>query len=175
VVTFLRASRPRDLSHYEFFCGYHRRLYTFVEPVTVMPFSTGAVERACGPVLVAILRARRGNTFDWHLDGTAREMRTRRMAEAWLSSLFESRARDAYQPGPRRPPAGHVKLLADSALDRWQQCAAVWDDLDYVEYAIGRPPQRRVVLGDVAHRGMSVFPSAPQSLRDIEDTVAVEV
>src|SRR5207245_1213610 len=37
VVTFLRASRPRDLSHYEFFCGYHRRLYTLVEPITVMP------------------------------------------------------------------------------------------------------------------------------------------
>lgn len=174
VVAFLRASRPRDLSHYEFFSGYHRRLYTFVEPVTVMPFSTAAIERAAGPILVAILRLRRGGTFPWYRDGTAREMRTRRMDEDWLADLLEDRAQDTYQPRQRKPPAGHVRLLASSALDRWQQCATTWSDLDYREYAIGRPPERHVVLGDTAHRGMSVFPSAPQSLRDIEDTVPVE-
>ena len=175
VVTFMRASRPRDLSHYEFFCGYHRRLYTFVEPVTVMPFSSGAVERACGPVSVALLRNRRGNTFPWHRDGTARDMRSERMRERWIASLFESRARDPYQPVPRQPPAGTVQLLVESALDMWQQRADMWADLDYVEYAIGRPPRLHVVLGDAAHRQTSVYPFAMQSLRDIEDTVPVEI
>jgi hypothetical protein len=175
VVAFLRASRPRDLSHYEFFCGYHRRLFTFVEPVTVMPFSSGAVERACGPVSVALLRNRRGGTFPWHRDGTARDMRSERMREGWIADLFESRATDPYQPPPRRPPTGNVQILVKSALDLWQQRAEMWTDLTYVEYAIGRPPLQHVVLGDAAHRDKSVYPFAMQSLRDIEDTVAVEV
>src|SRR5204862_8227411 len=56
VVTFYRASRPRDLSHYEFFAGYHRELYRHVEPVTVNPFSPRARDRALGPIAVAVLR-----------------------------------------------------------------------------------------------------------------------
>src|SRR5262249_21920 len=56
VVTFYRASRPRDLSHYEFFVGYHRELYRHVEPVTVNPFSPRARDRSLGPVAVALLR-----------------------------------------------------------------------------------------------------------------------
>src|SRR5262249_13024935 len=53
VVTFLRASRPRDLDHYEFFTGYHRALYGYVEPITVAPFSPRARERCLGPVMAA--------------------------------------------------------------------------------------------------------------------------
>lgn len=172
VVTFLRASRPRDLSHYEFFCGYHRRLYTFVEPVTVMPFSPGALERAGGPVAVAILRNGRALGHPWHQDGTARDMQHRRSQEGWLADLFERRGTE--QPGPRQPATGTVKTFLDSELDRWSRLAASWADLRYVEYAIDRPPQFHVVLGDTAHRGREVYPLAPQSLRDVEDTVKVQ-
>jgi hypothetical protein len=56
VVTFLRAARPRDLDHYEYFTGYHRSLYKHVEPVTVAPFSPRARDRAFGPICVAALR-----------------------------------------------------------------------------------------------------------------------
>ncbi len=48
VVVFFRASRPRDLDHYEFFTGYHRALYRYVEPVTVAPFSPRAAGVAWG-------------------------------------------------------------------------------------------------------------------------------
>src|SRR5262249_54490019 len=56
VVTFLRAARPRDLNHYEFFTTYHAALYRHVEPVTVNPFAPRARDRALGPVAVALLR-----------------------------------------------------------------------------------------------------------------------
>ena len=56
VVTFFRASRPRDLDHYEFFTGYHHALYRYVEPITVSPFSPRARERALGPLSVVLLR-----------------------------------------------------------------------------------------------------------------------
>jgi hypothetical protein len=56
VVSFFRASRPRDLDHYEFFTGYHRALYRYVEPITVAPFSPRARERTLGPLSVVLLR-----------------------------------------------------------------------------------------------------------------------
>jgi hypothetical protein len=173
VVTFLRASRPRDLSHYEFFCGYHRRLFTFVEPVTVMPFSPGAMERAAGPVAVAILRNKMGIGFPWQDNASAGAMQQRRRDESWLSDVFEVRAGD--QPSPRRPDGGVARHFVASELDRWSRLAAAWADLHFVEYAIDRPPQIHVVLGDAAHKGKDVFPMAPQSLRDIEDSVKVQI
>lgn len=56
VITFLRAGRPRDLSHYEMFSAYHRRIYAEVEPPSVSPFSDGCLARASGPVMVSFLR-----------------------------------------------------------------------------------------------------------------------
>ncbi|TIX46364.1 MAG: helicase, partial [Mesorhizobium sp.] len=56
VVSFLRASRPRDLDHYEYFVGYHRSLYRHVEAITVSPFAPKARERALGPIAVSLLR-----------------------------------------------------------------------------------------------------------------------
>lgn len=45
VVTLYNAYRPRDLSHYENFTGYHSQLYRFVEGTTATPFSARARDR----------------------------------------------------------------------------------------------------------------------------------
>ena len=42
VVTLYNPYRPRDLSHYENFTGYHSQLYRFVEGTTATPFSARA-------------------------------------------------------------------------------------------------------------------------------------
>ena len=44
VVTMYNPYRPRDLSHYENFMGYHSQLYRFVEGTTATPFSARARE-----------------------------------------------------------------------------------------------------------------------------------
>lgn len=174
VVTFLRASRPRDLSHYEFFCGFHRNLHRFVEPVTVMPFAPGVLDLACGPVMVGILRNRRDGS--WHRDDAARAIVDKRPDCEFLPELMEQRARA--QPPLRRPHADEVKQHACSELDRWQQMARQLTDLRWVEYAIERPPQSPVVLGDPAHAAARlpvVFENTPQSLREVEETISIQM
>jgi hypothetical protein len=52
VFTLYNAGRPRDRSHYEQFCGYHRAFYRFVEPTSVTPFAPPAMERALHALLV---------------------------------------------------------------------------------------------------------------------------
>jgi len=179
VVVFLRAARPRDLNHYEFFCGYHQQLHRFVEPITVMPFSPGALDRACGPVGVFMLRNRRAGAIPWYDDLTAAAMANARSRNPEVTSLpneIESRAQ--HQPISRRPPANSAGQTCNAELDQWQQVASRNSaTIRYVEYAIVDPPTRPVVLGDPTHQYAGfeiVYENAPQSLREIEESCGFE-
>ena len=56
VITLYNPYRPRDLSHYENFTGYHAQLYRFVEGTTATPFSARARDRVLHALIVAALR-----------------------------------------------------------------------------------------------------------------------
>lgn len=191
VVTFYRASRPRDLSHYEFFTGYHRELYRHVEPITVNPFSPRARDRALGPVSVALLRQAielpSGAAVvqlqrPWHIQqrhANGWYCRAGDMAAAQttaevtaLPALLNARARQ--QPQGRQPEADVVANETNSEIARWAQLAAVAGSaLLYYESSMVYAPSNMVVLGDLAHevRGLPVaYENAPNSLREVEAT-----
>lgn len=190
VITFFRASRPRDLDHYEFFTGYHRAINKYVEPVTVSPYSPRARERALGPLGVVLLRQaieldRCVVHRDWRiqetLSGSLLYSEARRMAAhrhdpevAAIPRILERRAQA--QADGRRPPVDVTRIESISELDRWHAIAATHTDPDgfvYNEYAFVRIPRREVVLGDSQHfaQGLTeVYRLAPQSLRDVEET-----
>ncbi|MHA1949148.1 MAG: DISARM system helicase DrmA [Candidatus Thorarchaeota archaeon] len=176
VVTFLRGSRPRDLNHYELFCGYHRQIQRFVEPATVYPFAPGVLERACGPVSVFALRTMMVPSVPWHEDISAPLMANQRDGSselAQISQWLESRSQN--QPPTRRPPSGSVRQYSDSEIDRWQQIAGREQNLRYKDYST--PPRHPVVLGDPAHQHMGipvVYRNAPTSLRDVEETTGFQ-
>ena len=56
VVTLYNPYRPRDLSHYENFTGYHSQLYRFVEGTTATPFSARARDRVLHALIIAAIR-----------------------------------------------------------------------------------------------------------------------
>lgn len=56
VVTIYNPYRPRDLSHYENFTGYHAQLYRFVEGTTATPFSARARDRALHALVISVIR-----------------------------------------------------------------------------------------------------------------------
>ena len=56
VLTVYNWARPRDLSHYETFCHYHRTLYRQVEAFSVTPFAPRALDRGLTGVLASLLR-----------------------------------------------------------------------------------------------------------------------
>ncbi len=56
VVTLYSAYRPRDLSHYENFTGYHAQLYRFVEGTTATPFSARARDRVLHALVISAIR-----------------------------------------------------------------------------------------------------------------------
>jgi hypothetical protein len=187
VVSFFRASRPRDLDHYEFFTGYHRALYKYVEPVTVAPFSPRAREKALGPLSVALLRQamyilgeRVSNQWRYQqkLQGqrvvtAATNMRNGRHSNEVLKIVDVFMRRVSKLPDGRRPDVSKVISELRSELDRWHSLAHTHGNLLFNEYAMTRPPVNPVVLGDLQHffRGLEMaYENVPQSLRDVEGT-----
>ncbi len=177
VVTFLRASRPRDLSHYEFFVGYHRQLYRFVEPVTVYPFSPGVLERALGPVCVFILRNMKSQTSGWHKDESASLMAIKRTTAAEVQKLPEIFKERADRQPTLRKPLDDITEAVRKELDVWALIATIHRNLKYAEYRPASEPKSPVVLGDPQHQHSGlpvVYKNAPSSLRDIEETTCFE-
>lgn len=56
IFTLFNPYKPRDLSHYENFVGFHRTMQKYVEPSTLTPFSIPAYNRAMHAVLIAMIR-----------------------------------------------------------------------------------------------------------------------
>ncbi|MEM2613167.1 MAG: DISARM system helicase DrmA [Nitrososphaerota archaeon] len=175
VVTFLRATRPRDLVHYEFFVGYHRQLHRFVEPVTVFPFSPGVIDRFSGPLLVFMLRNMRGTLISWHEEGSAPRMSSARSTVSEVRTVIDA-VENRYRSTNLLTVQGtNIRRELESKLDRWQNIAKAHPDLRYVEY---RDVKHSVVLGDAQHQYRKeidvVYSDAPQSLREVEDTTGFE-
>ncbi|MEM2878874.1 MAG: DISARM system helicase DrmA [Candidatus Caldarchaeum sp.] len=175
VVTFLRASRPRDLVHYEFFIGYHRQLHRFVESLTVFPFSPGVMDSFSGPLLVFMLRNMREALISWHEDESAPRMSTTRSTAPEVRTVINA-VENRYRSTNLLPAQGRdIRQELESKLDRWQNIAKARPDLRYAEYIDVR---HSVVLGDARHQYRKdidvVYPDSPQSLREVEDTVGFE-
>jgi hypothetical protein len=185
VITFLRATRPRDLDHYEFFTGYHRSLARYVEPITVNPFSPRARERAIGPLSVAILRnakVLKNYPVDerWPLendhrvgisnDSGPKRMRSQKTSDEVKTLLDIVEERSQSQPTSIKPVAAVCAKELDSDLDKWRSAASEVD-LMYYEQTMTKTPKCPVVLGDPQHKAKNkkiVYENAPTSLREVE-------
>lgn len=173
ILTFLRAGRPRDLSHYEMFCSYHQRIHMGVEPVSVSPFSLGAIKRAIGPSAVAFLRNMPYTSTKWYnKDGRIILSELSYDDLKKMVNIISDRM-DFLNEDKR---SYIIKILC-SEIDRWRNIAEVTNQLDFVEYP-WKQPKKNVVLGDPAHKHYKktiVFEKAPQSLREIEETTGFRV
>lgn len=67
VCTVFNWARPRDLSHYERFEHYHATFYQHVEPLSITPFASRAIDRGLSALLVSLVRLS-GTTFNGNKD-----------------------------------------------------------------------------------------------------------
>jgi len=183
VVTFYRTSKPRDLSHYEFFNRNHVQLHRTVEAPTATPFSSSALERSVGPLLVSLLRNLRNMQHPWQDSDSPILMKDSSVSNSeYINDIInkiEERGRN--QPEKRLPEKNLVKNLCERAIQRWKQIAEdIASDsksLKFVEY--GDDLAENVVLGDPYHdspenKNRVVFSNVPNSLREIEGETSFE-
>lgn len=176
IVTFLRAGRPRDLSHYEMFPAYHHRIHLEVEPSSVSPFSRGSLARASGPVLISFLRNMPHASAEWYRKNGRVILQSGARGDI---QKFMDILTDRINHIDKNPE--FIKNYFKSQVDRWENIAQAINgdpDLVFVEYVLRGTPKKNVVLGDPHHKSSGlkvVYRNAPQSLREIEETTGFEV
>lgn len=171
VVVFHRSTRPRDLSHYEYFMRYHTQMHRTVESPTVYPFSPGAVGRSLGPLLVGMLRNMRNPKTAWQKKNSPILMAN---CTAETNPEFKTIAKFLEERGQSQPLKRTPE--PDTIYDETKRCIDVWTNIaktvSSLEYSAYNDPDTAVVLGDMVSERDDAQPSAfhlaPQSLRDIE-------
>jgi hypothetical protein len=174
VTTFYKAGRPRDLSHYEIFAGYHHRINLEVEPASVSPFSEGCMATAAGPAIVSFLRNMPEPFVEWFTKSGdhIQDMKAIYDFEVFIKNCLVDRSEKADQI------IDYFRSQFDHWLDISQKITQQEKNLVYHEYGQYKI-EKNVVLGDPAHERdqdlKTVYKNAPQSLREIEETTAFEV
>lgn len=174
VVTFYKATKPRDLNNYEFFVRQHSQLHRFVEPSTAFPFAKGSRDKAQGPVIVGLLRNMRRAPKEWAPKGGAMRMKDSCDSKEVKDAIRTVVGRSQGQPSSRRPREADVEVGIVGTVEKWRDYARRHDELQYAEDWVATTP---VVLGSPLHEHRRldvVCRGVPNSLRDIEDEVGFE-
>ncbi|MFO0905842.1 MAG: helicase-related protein [Pirellulales bacterium] len=115
VCTVFNWARPRDLSHYETFEHYHATFYKHVEPLSVTPFSPGALQRGLAGLLVSLVRLR---GVEFNENQAATRITT---GNPYVQEAIETIARRAELIGLNGPADGDFcRQELQSKADFWQ-------------------------------------------------------
>ncbi|CRM20077.1 DISARM system helicase DrmA [Pseudomonas sp. 44 R 15] len=165
VVTMYNWVSPRDTSHYERFKSYHAALYRYVEPISVTPFSSRALDRGLHGVFVATQRLGQTQASE---EFAASQFEP---TSFWAKTMIEGIAKRATELTSFSAQGDHVKRVLNEQSDTWSQLknasvsyskkkATAGNDKEVAHHRLFRN------LGDT--RGGKW--AAPNSLRDVEPT-----
>lgn len=173
IITFFKSGRPRDLNHYELFSSYHSRIHLDVEPVSVSPFSKGALEKGLGPAIIAFLRNADNLNIDWtQEDGKIINDKKSEQDLKFIENFLIERLKECDM---NKTDIERIKDIFKSNIDKWKFIAKMKGELHFNEYNPFNKLKYNVVLGDLEHEGDEdldvVYENAPQSLREIEETI----
>ena len=162
VATMYNWVSPRDISHYERFKSYHAALYRYVEPISVTPFSSRALDRGLHGMFGATQRL--GQTQASEEFSANKFEPNSTWAKGTITDLSK-RAQDLASQGD------HVKRILNEQSDSWTQLKNA---------SVSYSKKKKVKAGekDAAHhrlfRNLGEATggrwAAPNSLRDVEPT-----
>jgi hypothetical protein len=141
VCTVFNWARPRDLSHYETFEHYHSTFYKHVEPLSVTPFSPGALQRGLAGLLVSMVRLR---SSEFNPNESASRITT---SNPYVQEAIDAIVRRAEIIGDK-PTADFCREQLLKKADRWQGDAQNNDG--------GRTLAYREVYGDAEKKGTTI-------------------
>jgi hypothetical protein len=162
VVTMYNWVSPRDISHYERFKSYHAAFYRYVEPISVTPFSSRALDRGLHGMFGATQRL--GQTHASEEYSANRFEPTGAWAKMTIDGIASRATRLAAQ-------GDHVRSVLNEQSDSWSQLrnssvayskkrSSTSKDAEAAHHRLFRN------LGDALGGKWA----APNSLRDVEPT-----
>ena len=124
VVTLYNPYRPRDLSHYENFTGYHSQLYRFVEGTTATPFSARARDRVLHALIISAIRLKYPEFAENSSAGDIGALTDDQLNE--VKSLILNRL-NIIKPSAKSEASKEI----DEFIDKWKLLAAQEKKLTY--------------------------------------------
>ncbi len=166
VCTVYNWARPRDLSHYERFEHYHATFYKHVEPLSVTPFSSGAIQRGLTGVFVSLVRLP-GTDFNQNKRAGRIERNHR-----YVTQAIAAIARRAGLAGEGLETQQQVEAELNERLDQWltlAQQATAGRILGYKDEKDG------LTVGLLQKPGVAPWEdfTCLNSLRDVEPTAGL--
>jgi len=184
VFVLLNPYKPRDLSHYENFNGFHSIMQKQVEPSTLTPFSIPSYTRALHAVLIAMIRL--SNTF--LAEKTAAD--DFKIADGAAATKFIlERFKSVEQVGEDSNSYKAFKTKLTTLQEEWEKLISevennptlpdgVWYNNPYDKWHVDELKNPSVLMIEFAKRGnqeSDKFPlSTPESLRDVEQQIEME-
>lgn len=165
VVTMYNWVSPRDISHYERFKSYHAAFYRYVEPISVTPFSSRALDRGLHGMFGATQRLGQTKASEEY---SANQFEP---TSSWAKDSIEGIANRATKLTSLAAQGDHVRSVLNEQSDSWSQLKNA-----SVSYSKKKPSKNKDA--DAAHHRLfrnlgDVYGgkwAAPNSLRDVEPT-----
>lgn len=174
VCTVFHWARPRDLSHFESFQHYHATFYKHVEPLSVTPFSAGALDRGLAGLLVSLVRLK---GLEFNPNAAASKVKT---SAPVILEAIETIAKRAAIVGDGEKTAEFCRAELKAKADQWQheaQNITGGRSLTYTEGFGGDDQKKGITVNLLQSPGMGSWQkfTCLNSLRDVEPTAKLVV
>ncbi len=170
ICTVFNWARPRDLSHYEAFEHYHSTFYKHVEPLSVTPFSPGALQRGLAGLLVSLVRLR---SMEFNSNEAASRIQT---TDPYVQDAIAAICRRAELVGDGTAVADFCRAQLQAKVDLWRaeaQNTTGGRTLTFSEPRGSNGPKRGTTVSLLHHPGLEKWEefTCLNSLREVEPSV----
>ena len=167
IMSMYNPSKSRDLSHFEQFHSYHRRLYERVEPTSATPFSVEAVKRAMtGALLMWARQFYDAKTPDGRLPDYQQHLT---QGCTLLKERCESVVKDKSE---QERVAGCIQKVCEDLIYKWERNPQTWSEFPQKsdgEYLILWPGQ--FATESQKKKGVVV----PSSMRNVDGSAYMQI
>ena len=184
VITSHNPFRSRDVSHFEKFREFHEKLYYYVEPISITPFSKKSVDKYFSLYMAAIIR----HSFNELADGnnarnlTSDELK-KKVYEKVMNYIYNRYNRTQNLPNELELQKGlltddlknNIEAFVDEALDQWYSMATTTNDLVYKAHPKSKKPYLYVAPDAYDDEREDSYWTVPTSLRIVEPEAVLHV
>ncbi|MCQ2113559.1 MAG: helicase [Bacteroidaceae bacterium] len=182
VITLHNPFRSRDVSHFEKFREFHEKLYYYVEPISITPFSQKSVEKYLPLYLAAIVR----HTFIELADRTGakkiiddnNKQEIRNIVIDYFTQRYErTRKLETIEKGLLTEELKeYIIKYVDQALEQWVDVARSTEDLVYSKNLFKKSELALFTTpSDYEDTKNKSFWTVPQSLRIVEPEAVLKI
>lgn len=184
VITLHNPFRSRDVSHFEIFREFHEKLYYYVEPISITPFSKKSVDKYFSLYMAAIIR----HGFNELADGSSARNLTsvelkKKVRNRIMAYIDNRYSRTKNLPDELELQKGlltddlkrNIDSYVDEALDQWETMAMTTEDLVYKAPFRGKKPYLFIAPDAYDDEREDSYWTVPTSLRIVEPEAVLHV